>query len=72
MAGHDDLCAFKFQNNPSLDLRSPIVSTLSEKSLLFVMALTLGLIITWLISTDPANTTQQTYNTSAVNSTQVS
>lgn len=47
------------------------MNTLSEKSLLFVMALTLGLIITWLISTDPTHMPQQTYNTSAITTTQI-
>ena len=44
-----------------------IVSSVSEKSLLFVMALALGLIIAWLIATDPVNSTAtQTFGSSTI------
>lgn len=43
-----------------------VVSALSEKSLLVAMGLTLGLIITWLITSDPNNTALQAHGTNLV------
>ncbi|BBL74753.1 hypothetical protein [Methylomagnum ishizawai] len=42
------------------------MSALTEKSLLLFMALTLGLIITWLIASDPVNSSQEVYGTHSI------